>query len=94
VKRILEPHEILKKYQEDSLFRIGKKYMTLNEYWHLFNLVKDEKELESLYLSPNISLIEEGAFKGCEKLRLTVKTGSYAEKYAVEHEIAMEIKRI
>lgn len=50
VKRVLKPEEILRKYQEDSLFRIGKKYMTLNEYWHLFNLVKDEKELESLYL--------------------------------------------
>lgn len=50
VKRILKPEEIFRKYQEDSLFRMGKKYMTLNEYWHLFDLVKDEKELESLYL--------------------------------------------
>lgn len=50
VFRELEPHEILQKYMEDPDLRSGKKYMTLNEYWHLFELVKDEKELERLYI--------------------------------------------
>lgn len=48
VKRILRPDEILDKYQKDSLYRTGKKLMTLNEFWHLLNLVEDEKELEDL----------------------------------------------
>lgn len=47
--RFLEPHEILEKYQTDVDFRTGKKPMTLNEYWQLFELVKDEQELEDLY---------------------------------------------
>lgn len=50
VFRELEPEEILQKYMEDAAFRNGKKFMTLNEYWHLFELVKDEKELEKLYI--------------------------------------------
>ena len=50
VKRFLQPEEILAKYQTDSLIRSGRKSMTLNEYWNLFNLVKDPKELESLYI--------------------------------------------
>lgn len=50
VFRELEPHEIFQKYQEDPDLRNGKKFMTLNEYWHLFELVKDEKELERLYI--------------------------------------------
>ena len=50
VKRFLTEDEILEKYMTDSLFREGKKYVTLNEYWHLFHLVKDEKDLENLYL--------------------------------------------
>lgn len=47
--RFLEPHEILKKYNEDEDYRLGRKPMSLNEYWNLFELVKDEKELEDLY---------------------------------------------
>ena len=50
VKRYLEPHEILEKYRTDTLIRSGRKSMTLNEYWHLYNMVEDEKELESLYI--------------------------------------------
>ena len=47
--RYLEPHEILAKFNEDEEYRSGIKPMTLNEYWHLFDLVKDEKQLEDLY---------------------------------------------
>lgn len=51
VFRELEPHEILEKYQDESQgFKTGKRFMTLNEYWHLFEMVKNEKELESLYI--------------------------------------------
>lgn len=50
--------------------------------------------LNLLYIGPNVSLIEEGVFEGCTSLTVFVQAGSYAEKYAVEHEIAMEIKRI
>jgi len=49
VFRFLKPHEILAKYNEDAAFRNGTKPMTLNEYWHLFDLVKDPVQLESLY---------------------------------------------
>lgn len=47
--RFLEPHEILEKYQRDSLYRTGQTPMSLNEYWHLFELIKDEDELEGIY---------------------------------------------
>lgn len=47
--RYLTPEEIYKKYQEDEDYRNGNALMTLNEYWELFELVKDEKELEDLY---------------------------------------------
>ena len=51
VFRVLEPHEIYAKYQDESLgFKTGKRYMTLNEYWHLFEMIEDEKELERLYI--------------------------------------------
>jgi hypothetical protein len=50
--------------------------------------------LNSLYIGPNVSLIEAGVFEDCTNLTVIVQAGSYAEKYAVEHEIAMEIKRI
>lgn len=47
--RELKPDEILEKYLGDEDYRTGKKYMELYEYWNLFNIVKDEKELENLY---------------------------------------------
>ena len=51
VFRELKPHEILEKYNDESLgYKNGNKYLTLNEYWHLFELVKDEAELERLYI--------------------------------------------
>ena len=44
IERALFPEEILANYND------GKKTnLTLNEYWHLFTLIKDEKELEALY---------------------------------------------
>lgn len=47
--RELSPEEILDKYQHDPDFRSGKKQFALYEYWHLFRMVKDKKELEALY---------------------------------------------
>ena len=44
VERALYPEEILANYNNGH-----KTNLTLNEYWHLFTLVKDEKELEVLY---------------------------------------------
>lgn len=41
--------DIYDKYLHDEDFRSGKKQFTLYEYWHLFNKVKDEAELERLY---------------------------------------------
>lgn len=49
VYRFLTPAEILEKYNTDESYRNGTKVLTLNEYWNLFNLVKDEGELENLY---------------------------------------------
>lgn len=49
VYRYLEPEEILKKYETDPAVRNGTKPLTLNEYWNLYQLIDDEKELEDLY---------------------------------------------
>ena len=49
VYRFLTEEEILHKYNTDEAYRNGTKHLTLNEYWNLFNLIKDEKELEALY---------------------------------------------
>ena len=57
VFRFLSKEEILAKYENDPDFRSGKKPFTLNEYWELFNLVKDEKELEELYNRARIAAI-------------------------------------
>lgn len=51
-------------------------------------------DLDSLYIGPNVSLIEGDVFEGCTNLTVIVQAGSYAEKYAAEHEIAIEIKQI
>ncbi len=47
--RELTPDEILYRYKHDDAYRNGKKQFALYEYWHLFYLVKNPKELESLY---------------------------------------------
>ena len=47
--RFLTPEEILEKYNTDEAYRNGKKVLTLNEYWHLFALIKDPKALEGIY---------------------------------------------
>ena len=44
VLRFLSKEEIYERYQNDK-----RRNFTLNEYWELFELVKDEKELETLY---------------------------------------------
>ncbi len=49
IYRALTKEEILKRYQNDPEYRSGKKKFALYEYWHLFNMVKDSKELERLY---------------------------------------------
>ena len=49
ISRYLTPEEILLRYNSDPDFASGKKLMTLNEYWHLFRLIKDSQELERLY---------------------------------------------
>lgn len=48
-RRSLKPDEILKRYRYDEDYRSGEKEFHLYEFWHLFYLVKDEKELEELY---------------------------------------------
>lgn len=48
-RRSLSPEEILDRYENDQAYRSGKKSFHLYEYWHLFNMVEDEKELENLY---------------------------------------------
>ena len=45
----LTKEEILDRYHNDSDYYSGKKEFALSEYWHLFNMVKDPKELEQLY---------------------------------------------
>lgn len=47
--RELTPDEILYRYKSDPDYRNGKRAFALYEYWHLFKLVKDTKELEALY---------------------------------------------
>lgn len=55
--REMTPDEILEKYMNDEDYRTGKKNMELYEYWNLFNMVKDTKELENIYrLAYNYSI--------------------------------------
>lgn len=49
IYRALTKEEILHRYQTDPDYRSGKKNFALYEYWHLFNMVKDPRELEQLY---------------------------------------------
>ena len=49
VSRYLTPEEILARYTSDQDYRTGKKILTLNEYWHLFDMIRDKMELEGLY---------------------------------------------
>lgn len=49
VSRFLTSDEILDRYLSDPDFAEGRKILTLNEYWHLFRLIKDKEELEKLY---------------------------------------------
>ncbi|MBE6250946.1 MAG: hypothetical protein E7111_04760 [Bacteroidales bacterium] len=48
VTRKLEPEEIMARYKADPNFE-GDYEFTLNDYWHLFAMVKDKDELEKLY---------------------------------------------
>lgn len=43
--------------------------------------------LTNLLLKSNVSEIGENAFSGCDNLKLSVYPGSYAEQYAIDHEI-------
>ena len=49
VYRELTPEEIMDRYENDSDYRSGKKSFELYEYWALFKMVKDSRELETLY---------------------------------------------
>ena len=49
IYRALTPDEIMYRYKNDPDYRSGKKQFELYEYWNLFNMVKDPKELEELY---------------------------------------------
>ena len=49
IYRELTPQEILDRYEHDADYRSGRKKFALYEYWNLFQLVKDPKELEALY---------------------------------------------
>ena len=61
VLRFLTPEEILHKYNTDEEYRTGKKLLTLNEYWHLFALIKDPVALEDIYKRAlNASVKSEG----------------------------------
>lgn len=57
VYRFLTKEEILEKYNTDEAYRKGTKHLTLNEYWNLFDLVKDPAELEGLYNRARIAAI-------------------------------------
>ena len=43
--------------------------------------------LTNLLLKSNVSEIGENTFSGCENLKLSVYPGSYAEQYAIDHEM-------
>lgn len=49
IYRALTSEEIVNRYRNDPDYHSGKKQFALYEYWHLFNLIKDPKELEVLY---------------------------------------------
>lgn len=49
IVRELTPEEILEKYNNDAQYRENLNAIPLYEYWHLFNMVKDEDELIRLY---------------------------------------------
>lgn len=49
IYRELTPEEILYRYEHDQDYRTGRKDFALYEYWHLFQMVKNPKELEVLY---------------------------------------------
>lgn len=48
--RELNPDEILDRYRHDPEYKSGRKQFTRYEYWHLFQMIKDPKEAEKLYL--------------------------------------------
>jgi len=49
VYRKLLPEEILEKYNADPDYREGRKKLTLNEYWNLYKLLRNQDELDALY---------------------------------------------
>ena len=48
--------------------------------------------MTALHIGSHVSLIEERAFQGCTNLRLFVQPNSYAQKYAIENNIPVEIE--
>lgn len=49
VHRELTPEEILTRYRTDEEYISGRKHFELYEYWHLFQMIKDQDELDALY---------------------------------------------
>jgi len=49
INRALNPEEIVDRYYNDPNYQEGKKQFTRYEYWHLFQKIKDPKELEKIY---------------------------------------------
>lgn len=49
IVRELTPQEILEKYNTDKDYREGRAPVPLYEYWHLFQMIKDEEQLYNLY---------------------------------------------
>ncbi len=47
--RELTPEEIMHRYRNDKDYSSGKKHFAMYEYWHLFRMIEDPKELEALY---------------------------------------------
>ena len=59
IYRELTPEEIIARYENDQDYRSGKKDFALYEYWHLFQMVKDEDELIELYKRAYKASVEE-----------------------------------
>lgn len=49
IHRELTPEEIMNRYRTDEEYISGRKHFELYEYWHLFQMIKDQDELDALY---------------------------------------------
>ena len=49
IHRELTPEEIMVRYRTDEEYISGRKHFELYEYWHLFQMIEDQDELDALY---------------------------------------------